>query len=102
MQDELDSLVSRLRFRHLRLLVELHRCGTLSKAAATLHLSQPALSKTLKEVEEAFGFPLFRRGAFGSRPSNRFHSAFLFARWTVHSIFASAEVISFTTFPFLS
>jgi DNA-binding transcriptional LysR family regulator len=71
MQDELDSLVSRLRFRHLRLLVELHRCGTLSKAAATLHLSQPALSKTLKEVEEAFGFPLFRRGARGLAPTTR-------------------------------
>jgi len=71
MSDELDSLVSRLRFRHLRLLVELHRCGTLSKAAATLHLSQPALSKTLKEVEEAFGFSLFRRGARGLAPTPR-------------------------------
>lgn len=71
MHDELDNLVSRLRFRHLRLLAELHRCGTLGKAAATLHLSQPALSKALKEVEDAFGFPLFRRGARGLTPTTR-------------------------------
>jgi DNA-binding transcriptional LysR family regulator len=71
MNDELDKLVSRLRFRHLRLLVELHRCGTLGRAAATLHLSQPALSKALKEVEDAFGFPLFRRGARGLTPTIR-------------------------------
>ncbi|NVM92972.1 DNA-binding transcriptional LysR family regulator [Variovorax sp. SG517] len=71
MQEEFDNLVSRLRFRHLRLLVELHRFGTLGKAAATLHLSQPALSKTLKEIEDAFGFPLFQRSARGLAATSR-------------------------------
>ncbi|HSI56757.1 MAG TPA: LysR family transcriptional regulator [Ideonella sp.] len=61
----LEGLVTRLRFRHLRLLVELERSGTLSKAATLLHLSQPALSKMLKEVEDTFGFALFQRGARG-------------------------------------
>jgi DNA-binding transcriptional LysR family regulator len=57
----LEALVSRLRFRHLRMLVELHRCGSIGKAAAGLHLTQPALSKMLKEVEDSFGFPIFQR-----------------------------------------
>jgi LysR family transcriptional regulator of abg operon len=65
MTDVLEGLVSRLRFRHLRLLVELERCGTLSKASSRLHLTQPALSKMLKEVEDAFGCELFQRGARG-------------------------------------
>lgn len=65
----LDSLVARLRFRHLRLLVELQRCGTLGRAAQRLHLTQPALSKTLQEVEAAFGFTLFERGARGLTPT---------------------------------
>jgi LysR family transcriptional regulator, regulator of abg operon len=66
-----DDLVSRLRFRHLRLLVELDRCGSLSKAALVLHLTQPALSKMLVEVEDAFGFELFRRAARGLAATSR-------------------------------
>lgn len=65
MADSLERLVSRLRFRHLRLLVELQRCGTIGKAAAGLHLTQPALSKMLKEVEDSFGFEIYRRGPRG-------------------------------------
>lgn len=65
MTDAIDSLVGRLRFRHLRMLVELQRCGSIGKAAACLHLTQPALSKTLKEVEGAFGFEIYRRGPRG-------------------------------------
>lgn len=65
MPDAVEGLVSRLRFRHLRLLVELQRAGTLSKAAERLNLSQPALSKMLKEVEGAFGLALFDRSARG-------------------------------------
>jgi len=44
-------LVARLRFRHLRLLVELDRGGSLRAAAAALNLTQPGLSKALAEVE---------------------------------------------------
>lgn len=58
-------LVARLRFRHLQLLVELHRSGSLRAAAVVLNLTQPALSKSLHEVEGAFGFPLFVRSARG-------------------------------------
>lgn len=66
-----DSLVARMRFRHLRLLVELQQAGTLGRAAERLHLSQPAMSKALKEVEAAFGFALFQRGSRGLTPTPR-------------------------------
>lgn len=35
--------------------------GTLSAAAEYLHLSQPALSRNMKKLEEDFGIPLFER-----------------------------------------
>lgn len=41
------------------------REGTISKAAEVLHLSQPALSKQLKSLEEDLGVQLFERGNRG-------------------------------------
>ncbi len=58
-------LLARLRFRHLQLIAEIERSGSLGKAATGLNLTQPALSKALKEVEDMLGFPLFTRGARG-------------------------------------
>lgn len=36
-------------------------CGTLSAAAEKLHISQPTLTRTMHDVEDAFGAPLFHR-----------------------------------------
>ena len=36
-------------------------CGTLSEAAEILHLSQPALSRSMKKIEEEIGVSLFIR-----------------------------------------
>lgn len=37
-------------------------CGSITRAAAVLHISQPALSKFLNNTEQRLGCPLFRRG----------------------------------------
>lgn len=42
-------------------LIELDRAGTLSKAAASLHLTQPALSRSMQRLEEELGVSLFER-----------------------------------------
>ncbi|WP_077002312.1 LysR family transcriptional regulator [Variovorax sp. KK3] len=68
---DLRRLVARLRFRHLQLLVELQRGGSLRAAAGVLNLTQPALSKALGEVESAFGFALFTRNPRGLIPTPR-------------------------------
>ncbi|NUZ08018.1 LysR family transcriptional regulator [Piscinibacter koreensis] len=60
-----DYLVRRLRLRHLELLVALADAGTMRAAAARLHLSQPALSKMLGELEVGFGARLFERSPQG-------------------------------------
>lgn len=64
-----ERLVTRLRFRHLRLISELRRGGSLRAAAQVLNLTQPALSKALGELEGAFGFALFTRTARGVTPT---------------------------------
>jgi DNA-binding transcriptional LysR family regulator len=60
-----DYLVRRLRLRHLELLVALADAGTMRAAAGRLHLSQPALSKMLGEIEAGFGARLFERSPQG-------------------------------------
>ncbi|SEN25105.1 LysR family transcriptional regulator, pca operon transcriptional activator [Paracoccus alcaliphilus] len=54
-------LHSHLRLRHLRCFLETARLGSLSAAAEALHVSQPAASKTIRELEEILGAQLFDR-----------------------------------------
>lgn len=54
-----------LRLRHLRLLELVASGGSLAAAARELHLSQPAVTKLLQELEASFGTPLVARGARG-------------------------------------
>lgn len=42
-------------------LTAIARCGTLSKAAQELHLSQPALSRSMQKLESELGVSLFTR-----------------------------------------
>jgi LysR family transcriptional regulator of abg operon len=60
-----NHLLARLRFRHLQLVAEVERAGSLSGAAEALSLTQPALSKALKEIEDMLGFRVFDRGPRG-------------------------------------
>ena len=41
--------------------VEFVRCGTLSKASESLHISQPSLTRSMRKLEEEFGVSLFHR-----------------------------------------
>ncbi len=59
-----DSFVrKRLSLRHLRVLQALSEAGSLGAAADALHVTQPAVSKALSEIEQGLGQTLFvRRG----------------------------------------
>lgn len=51
-----------LNLLELEQLVAFADWGTLSKAAEELHISQPTITRTMKNIETAFGVPLFARG----------------------------------------
>lgn len=55
----------RIKFRHLEAFIEITRQGSLKSAAELLQLTQPAISKTLRELEEALDIKLLSRGRAG-------------------------------------
>jgi len=65
---------SRLRMRHFEMLVALGEHASIHKVSRELNMSQPAASKLLREIERAFGVPLFERTRRGVAP-NRYGEA---------------------------
>lgn len=55
----------RIKFRHIQCFAEIVRHNSLKSAAQHLHLTQPAISKTLKELEEVVGSDLLVRNRGG-------------------------------------
>jgi DNA-binding transcriptional LysR family regulator len=56
---------------HLKYAVEVEKTGSITKAADRLHINQPNLSKTIRELEETFGAEIFRRTSKGMVPTRR-------------------------------
>ncbi len=50
-----------MKLRHLEAFLSVAEAGTISAAARARHVSQPALSKTISELETQLGAPLFER-----------------------------------------
>ena len=52
-------------YRKVQLFLAAARMGNLTEAAASLEISQPALSKSIKSLEKTLGVRLLERGRFG-------------------------------------
>ena len=65
-----------IKFRHLQTFLEVARQQSVSKAAQVLSLSQPAVTRTMRELEDALGVKLFEKDGRGIRIS-RFGEVFL-------------------------
>lgn len=67
---QLDSyLRTDLKPRHLHLLVALDNIRNLGRVAETMHVTQPAVSKSLAELERGVGLRLFERTSRGVFPT---------------------------------
>jgi DNA-binding transcriptional LysR family regulator len=55
------KLLRRVTLRQLEVFAEAARHGSYSKVAAALHLTQPAVSMQIRQLEDAAGLPLFER-----------------------------------------
>lgn len=78
----------RIRLRHLTILIELAQSGNISQTAAALNMTQPGISRWLKELEDDIGLSLFERHARGLRPTS--HGAVLVEH--AHRILANLDV----------
>lgn len=54
-----------MQFSQLRYVIEIQKTGSISKAAQNLFLSQPNLSRSIKNLEEELGYELLSRGSSG-------------------------------------
>jgi LysR family transcriptional regulator, regulator of abg operon len=55
-----------MKFNQLRALLAVARAGSIQEAARLMHLTQPALSKSIRELERELGVPLLVRSAKGA------------------------------------
>ena len=55
--------------RDFEYLLAVHACGGIGRAAETIGISQPALTKAIQRVEAAIGLPLFERSGRGMKPT---------------------------------
>lgn len=57
--------------QYFRYALEVEKTGSITQAASNLFMSQPTLSKAIKDMEEAVGFPVFNRTSKGVVPTQR-------------------------------
>src|SRR6516225_9305812 len=69
MQPSVTDLQLRLKLRQLRVFLAVAEHGTLLKASEYLHMSQPAVTKYLSDLELIVGARLFSRSSRGVTPT---------------------------------
>lgn len=64
-----DFFHGRLKLRHLVVIISVFEAGSTVKAAEQLLISQPAITRLLREAESMLGVPLFERTPTGMEPT---------------------------------
>lgn len=84
-----------LKPRHLQLLVALDDLRNVGRVASLLNVSQPAISKSLAEIERGIGFDLFERGPRGLTPTVYGECLVRLCRGMLRSLDAAAEELRY-------
>ena len=56
---------------HLKYIIEVEKTGSISRAAENLYMSQPRLSKAIRELEKSVGISIFKRSSKGVVPTTK-------------------------------
>lgn len=89
-----SRLRSRIKARQWQTLLAVVEAGSLRQAALALGVSQPALSKTLHDIESTVGRPLFIRSARGLVPTPHGAVVIEHARQSLRAIDALADTLA--------
>ena len=65
---------------HFKYAVEIEKTGSISKAAENLYMGQPALSRTIKELENSLGITIFKRTSTGVVPTKKGSEFLVYAK----------------------
>ncbi|WBU59893.1 pca operon transcription factor PcaQ [Paracoccus albus] len=84
----------RIKLRHIEAFVEITRQQSLKRAAERLNLTQPAISRTLAELEEILGSRLLTRGRGGVSLTAQGEALFDFAQAGLGSLARGLEAAS--------
>jgi DNA-binding transcriptional LysR family regulator len=89
-----ERLLARLRLRHLKLIDALATHAHLRRAAEAVHISQPAATQMLRELESLLGLPLFERHARGMRITDAGRLLAQHARMAIDGLRVAADGLS--------
>jgi len=93
--DDLRPLIGRLKLRQMALLVALDLHRSLRRAAEAIAVTQPAATRLLRDLEQAFGAALFARHAWGMEPTAAGEALTRYAR----SLLTEAQVTQYQLEP---
>ena len=91
MADTLPARFAQLRLRDLMLLEHLQALGSLTEAAARMHVTQSAITQAVHSLEEAFGRTLVVRGRRGVSLTSAGAAALVHLRVARHELMAALD-----------
>ncbi len=84
----------RIKLRHLQCFLAVMQHQSLQKAADAMSITQPAVSKTIAEMEQILGVRLFERGRNGAKPTDKAELFWRYAGATVSTLRQGMDVLS--------
>ena len=91
---KLSMHAGKIKFRHLQCLLAIAELRSLKKAAATLAITQPAVSKTISELEAILETRLFERGRAGADLTKDGKVFLAYAQASVDAVHRGASLIT--------
>ena len=88
------ALLTRLKLRQLHLLLAIDRQRTLNRVAAEMRISQPAITKALREVEDIFGATLFERSSRGLKATAAGIAVLRYAQRSLADLESTSKVLA--------